>query len=740
MQNHEGRTRLSPYLSPAAAWALSIGTSVGWGSLVVTANTYLAQAGPLGSVLGMLIGMLLMLLVSRNFFYMAMHYPQAGGIYTYTREVFGYDRAFLVFWFLSLTYIAMFWANATSLPLFARYFIGDTFRVVYLFSVFEYDVYLGEVILTMAAIFLITFLCIRSKTIAAHVMAVLALTFTAVIAICFAAAMFGFKGDADPLYIPDRSSISQIFRIAFISPWAFVGFENITHSVEEFNFRLDKLHRILVISVISTTALYIFVLLLSITAYPVDCASWLDYIRNLDRYSGIEGLPAFYAARHYMGSFGVILLMVALLALVMTSLIGNLRALSRLFYAAARDDIIPAQFARLNAKQIPSRAMMLVAGISILVPLVGRTAIGWIVDVTTLGATMLYAFVSAAAYKVARKESRRRESITGALGFCIMLVFGVYLLFPSLFSDATIETETYILFMVWTIAGFFYFRWIISRDHARRFGKAIIVWISLLALVVFMAMIWSSRMDEKITNETIYTVQSYFHGESDPASQSMSEDAFIDEQIQHIHVTNSINTLVVSGLFVLALGAMLINHLSMKKWETKAVKERDEARDVAYRDSLTGTKSKVAFAEYEKHMDELIERGDAGVFSVIVCDVNGLKHINDTQGHKAGDAYIRRASHLICETYKHSPVFRVGGDEFAVVLTGHDFEERDRLLREINEIIDGNIGSGGIVISLGMSDYTRGEDLSFHTVFQRADEHMYDRKRQLKEMGAVTRD
>jgi len=58
---------LHPYLSSRAAWALAVGTSVGWGSLVVTGNTYLAQAGPAGSILGLLIGCVLMLVISRSF-------------------------------------------------------------------------------------------------------------------------------------------------------------------------------------------------------------------------------------------------------------------------------------------------------------------------------------------------------------------------------------------------------------------------------------------------------------------------------------------------------------------------------------------------------------------------------------------------------------------------------------------------------------------------------------------------
>ena len=724
---------LRPYLSPAAAWALAVGTSVGWGSLVVTSSTYLAKAGPVGSILGLLIGMVLMLVICRNFFYMASRYPRAGGIYDYTKEVFGYDRAFLVFWFLSLTYIAMFWANATSLPLFARFFIGDTFKFGYLFTVFGYEVYLGEALLTLAAIAAVTGLCIRSKRVAARMMVALVGVFTVGITLCFAVAALGHKTSWAPAFVPDRSAFSQTLQIAFISPWAFIGFESITHSAEEFNFRKDRLHRILVISVLTSTAIYIFVTLLSISAYPADRSSWMDYIRNLDNYSGIEGLPAFYAAHHYLGDFGVAALMASLLSLVLTSLIGNMVSLSRLFFATARDGILPERFAGINEKHIPANAMLLVAAVSCVIPFIGRTAIGWIVDVTTLGATMLYGFVSAAALKTAQKQKDRRVTVTGFIGFVVMLVFGVYLLYPSLFGDDMLETETYILFMVWTIIGFFYFRHIIKKDHARRFGKAIIVWIVLLALVVFMAMIWSSRVDEKTTNDAIYAVETHYAG-------GATDPTFMQGQIDQIHRTNTVNTLLITGLFIMALGAMLINHLSMQKWENKAVEERDAARETAFKDPMTGAKSKHAYLQHEKEINEKIDAGTAEKFAVVVCDVNGLKKINDTLGHKAGDEYIRKAFDMICDIFQHSPVYRIGGDEFVVVLTGRDFIIRKELLLALHDRSVANIGSGGVVVSGGLSEYQVGEDQDYHAVFERADGLMYEEKQLLKSLGATTRD
>ncbi len=116
-------------IGPAGVWAMALGTSIGWGSLVVTSNTYLSQSGPLGSIFGILAATLIMLIISRNYHYLINQYPDAGGLYTYTKETFGYDHGFLAAWFLALTYLAVLWANATSLPLFARYFLGGIFRV-----------------------------------------------------------------------------------------------------------------------------------------------------------------------------------------------------------------------------------------------------------------------------------------------------------------------------------------------------------------------------------------------------------------------------------------------------------------------------------------------------------------------------------------------------------------------------------------------------------------------------------
>ena len=739
MNGRETESRLLPYLSAPEVWALSVGTAIGWGSLVVTGKTYLSQAGPLGSVLGLIIGFVMMLMVANHYHFLANRYPGTGGLYNYVKYIFGYDRAFLAAWFLFLIYIAVFWANATSVPLFARYFLGGVFRFGYLYTLFGYEVYLGEALVTIAVMALVALLCVKSKKATARIMEILVILFTVGITVCFAAAMLG-RGNAGvsmaPAFVPDKSAFSQVIHVAFISPWAFIGFESVSHSAAEYRFKHGKLFRVLVLALIVITALYIFAVLLSVTAYPEGCENWLDYINRLDEFEGIAGLPAFYAANFYLGAAGVHILTASLLALIITSLIGTLRALSRLCYSVAQDGILSARFTKLNDKQIPANAILLILAVSLPIPFIGRTAIGWIVDTTTLGATVIYGFASVAVFKAARKEGEKKDIILSGVCLFILAAFLLVLLFPGILSDHTIETETYILMTVWSVLGLFFFNKVIRHDHARNFGKAIIVWITLLAFIVLMTLTWVERMNEAREDAVVNEIQTYMDGDAPKAD----EDGFLALEREKLHDADKLSVLIIAGLFGASLAVMLVNYNSMKKWEKKTAEERDSAREVAYRDPLTGAKSKHAFVEKESETDALIYEGKAGDFTVLVCDVNGLKAINDTLGHKAGDEYIKAAGKLICEHFKHSPVYRIGGDEFAVLPEGRDLENIDAILSGINDRVEKNIALNEVVISIGRADFKPGADNTFHAVFERADYLMYERKKQLKAMGAVTRE
>ena len=733
----ERKEGLAPYLSQTGAWALSIGTAIGWGSFVLTSNLYLASAGPLGSTLGMLVGMVIMLFISRNYHYLMNRYPDSGGVYTYAKEVFGHDHAFLTFWFVSLTYLSVLWANFTSVPLFARNFFGDIFRVGLLYTIFGYDIYLGEVLLTMAAILLTGFLCMKCERLAVRFVIVLALTFVAGITFCFIAAFL--KRDAgvyplEPAFMPDSGAFSQVIRICLMAPWAFIGFENISHSTREFAFDRKKSFKVLTISVVTTTLLYIFVTLLSITAFPSEYGSWTEYLGNLDKVEGVKGLPAFFAAQFYLGDTGVFLMAASLFALVMTSLICNTVALSRLFYTVAKDEVLPDRFAKLNVAKNPERAVMLIILLSLGIPLIGRTAVGWIVDVTTIGAIIVYGMVSAAAHKLAVADGHKLEWFTGLAGMEVMAFFGLLEMFPAIFDNDTLATETYFLFTIWSILGFLFFRNVLTRDYGKNFGRSVIVWVSLLGLILFTAMSWMRQSNEEFVYKAIADVHNYDRNLLTASGYKMSEGEFMHKVKENIRLGGMRNDSVVLILVIFSLGMVFSNYSVVQRRIEQTEKELGLTKSMAYRDSLTGVKSKMAFDEFVSDIDREIREGVSEDFAVVVCDINGLKQVNDTQGHVAGDSYIRSACALICGYFKHSPVFRTGGDEFVAVLRGQDFENRERLMEAMDKRMEGNVHYGEVVVAASHSVFDKDNDVKFHDVFERADNRMYERKKWLKRL------
>jgi diguanylate cyclase (GGDEF)-like protein len=172
----------------------------------------------------------------------------------------------------------------------------------------------------------------------------------------------------------------------------------------------------------------------------------------------------------------------------------------------------------------------------------------------------------------------------------------------------------------------------------------------------------------------------------------------------------------------------------MLRREAQQEKELGSAKQLAYTDSLTGVKSSHAYVEREKEVDRSIADDRIHEFGVVVFDVNNLKITNDSHGHDAGDLLIRTACRMICRQFKHSPVFRIGGDEFVTFLEGEDYRNRKTLLAEFEDQVESNLRLGEVTVASGMAVFRRGHDNSFRRVFERADQRMYDRKGLLKSM------
>lgn len=169
---------------------------------------------------------------------------------------------------------------------------------------------------------------------------------------------------------------------------------------------------------------------------------------------------------------------------------------------------------------------------------------------------------------------------------------------------------------------------------------------------------------------------------------------------------------------------------SQVRQEQEYEKRLAQARSEANIDALTGVKNKHAYLEAEERLNRQIAEHRAPKFAVVFLDVNDLKKVNDTAGHQAGDRYLCDACSIICDIFQHSPIFRIGGDEFAVIVQGRDYEHMEELLGKVSDHNTKATLEGGIVIACGMAKYVR--DSCVASVFERADKSMYENKNALK--------
>ena len=180
-----------------------------------------------------------------------------------------------------------------------------------------------------------------------------------------------------------------------------------------------------------------------------------------------------------------------------------------------------------------------------------------------------------------------------------------------------------------------------------------------------------------------------------------------------------------------------IQDVTDEEREIKALDEQiGQISQEAYKDSLTGVGNKNAYNNKIGEINEQIKNGLTD-FAVVMVDMNNLKRINDEYGHKAGDLYIKGCCYLICEAFKHLPVFRIGGDEFVAILRGQDFERRFQNLQDLRDSFDDAMENAEedpwlrYSASVGMAEHGS-DDNSFELVFKRADRAMYEEKKLFK--------
>lgn len=234
-----------------------------------------------------------------------------------------------------------------------------------------------------------------------------------------------------------------------------------------------------------------------------------------------------------------------------------------------------------------------------------------------------------------------------------------------------------------------------------------------------------AKVTNVVPDSTVNTALTYYSTEDVKTS-------FFDLIMDNLVIVLSVVSVVLLIILILVLFSI--------RAEKRVKKEKNIINDLnrkVFVDALTSVRNKGAYNDYIQKLQERIDNGEQFDFAIGIFDCNDLKKINDEFGHEKGDIYLKSACHLICKVYDHSPVFRIGGDEFAVVLQNSDFENREPLAelfekrrKEITMSAENKWQE--IHIASGIAVYDPERDESVSETSQRADKIMYVNKSKQK--------
>ena len=208
-------------------------------------------------------------------------------------------------------------------------------------------------------------------------------------------------------------------------------------------------------------------------------------------------------------------------------------------------------------------------------------------------------------------------------------------------------------------------------------------------------------------------------------------------------VASIIDDHIYTGYLSISMTAVLLYILTQDLMRCKLMKQMDIEQEKSTHDSLTGVSNRALYERRTAAMNDSIKENPDGMrFAICECDLNNLKIINDTYGHESGDFYIKTCCKKICDIFKHSPVFRTGGDEFVIILQNDDYERMDEIKKEINELVLSEVKKAGSVLektsfAAGFSRFNSKTDKTVADVLNRADFEMYIHKKCVKSGAAI---
>ncbi len=476
-----------------ATFALSFGCIIGWGYFIVPGIRYIPTSGAVGAIIGVILATVIAQVICVNYIGMARRFPEAAGSYDLIKGSFGADHAFFMAWALLLAYVCILWANASSIAYLGRFLFGGSTLYLVHYTFMGFDVYPGDIFFTAAILILGALILCRGYSFALKVIAILFFVLAISIVIMFFGVMS--KSDIHQVLSPAFSSANtmskeaQIFAIAVMAPWIFIGFETVSHVVSETRLHLTRVFTTSALAVGAAAVCIIMVILITNSTVPDGYRSWGDLSVLAVGIRSFDEIPAFYGVYRAMGDVGTVILAIAFFTALFGSVIGYFLAASHTIKIMADDGLTPRAFLKTNKEGVPYNAIHLILAFSVPFLFVGMNMLSWAIDISALAICIVYGYISLG--NLLKTEAKMGFRVIGLIGAILSFFIFFILILPNPILGAALVKEDYLILLIWSLAGLICYRFVLFLDKEKKLGKSMLMWLLLFFLLFFSANVWT---------------------------------------------------------------------------------------------------------------------------------------------------------------------------------------------------------------------------------------------------------
>lgn len=450
------RPALKKVLTSIDVFATGFGAVIGWGWIVLWGE-FIYRSGVLMTLLSYVIVCALMLFIGMVYGELASMMPVAGGELAYTFRAFGPRWCYVTGWVMAVAYIALVMFESASVPHVFAYLFPETFKVMPLYSIAGYSVYLPMVLLGVVLGLIWTIVNYIGARPYGIVMTIMTLLFAAV---GFATFLSGIaQGAVTPQYVANMSEnllgelppILGLSLVLGLAGFFYIGFDMIPQASEEYRYESRKLARLLLFSILLGTTWYLLVTILDGFLLPRGVIPKLD-------------MPTADAVAMAWGSLGRYIVIFVGIFGILTTYVASFYAAVRVIFSLARARLLPEWFSVVHPKYgVPSLATLFVGFLCIIAPLFGRRSLLWFVDATSAYVALLYLLVCLAFIKIRRSEPFAERPYkapfglaTGIVGAIASAMIFISVITPGL-PAALIWPEEYTIFFVFLVLGIIFY-------------------------------------------------------------------------------------------------------------------------------------------------------------------------------------------------------------------------------------------------------------------------------------------